>query len=143
MKSRIIVFLVFMALGLGSMAWTQSGVGGGGQSNVGGSGGGINTPFIQSSGTAAVITGTGACATVSTQSGGAWSGRITCTGATAASTFVITPGFTANNGWICSVYDETTRANAIQQTSTTTTACTSTATSVTTGDVVVFTAFAF
>jgi hypothetical protein len=104
---------------------------------------GLNTLGMQSSGTAAALTGTGACATITTQTGGAWSGRATCTGATAASTLTITPGTTATNGWICQVQDQTTRANALQQTSTTTTACTLTATSVTQNDVIVFTAFAF
>lgn len=94
-------------------------------------------------GTAAALTGTGACATFSTQTGGSWAGRATCTAATAASTLTITPGTTAPNGWICYVQDQTTRANLFQQTSTTTGACTLTATSVTQNDVFVFTAIAF
>lgn len=94
-------------------------------------------------GTAAVLTGTGACATFSTQTGGSWAGRATCTAGTAASTLTITPGTTAPNGWICYVQDQTTRANLLQQTSNTTTACTLTAASVTQNDVFVFTAIAF
>ena len=98
---------------------------------------------IVSGGPAATLTGTGACATITTQSGGPQVGRATCTAATAASTLTITPGKTAPNGWVCTAYDETTRANLLQQTSTTTTACTLTATSVTQNDVFVFTASAF
>ncbi|HEX3156807.1 MAG TPA: hypothetical protein VHV32_19415 [Candidatus Angelobacter sp.] len=96
-----------------------------------------------SSGTAAVLTGTGACATFSTQTGGSSVGRATCTGTTGASTFIITPGITAPNGWVCEAFDQTTRANLLQQTSNTTTACTLTSTSVTQNDVIVFKAVAF
>lgn len=102
----------------------------------------FNTPPV-AGGTAAGLTGTGACATFSTQSGGSWAGRATCTAATAASTLTITPGTTAPNGWMCNVQDQTTRANLLQQTSTNTTTCTLTATSVTQNDVFVFTAVAF
>lgn len=94
-------------------------------------------------GTSAALTGTGACATFSTQTGGAWSGRATCTGTTAASTFIVTPGSTAPNGWVCEAFDQTTRANLLQQTSTTNAACTLTATSITQNDVIVFRATAF
>jgi hypothetical protein len=104
---------------------------------------GISATGLQSQGTAAGLTGTGACATITTQTGGAWSGRATCTAATAASTLTITPGSTATNGWACHVQDQTNRANLFQQTSTTSTACTLTITSVTQNDVFVFTAFAF
>lgn len=95
------------------------------------------------SGVTAALTGTGACATITTQTGGEWAGRATCTAATAASTLTITPGTTAPNGWVCAVQDQTTRANLLQQTSTTATACTLTATSITQNDVFVFTAIAF
>jgi hypothetical protein len=94
-------------------------------------------------GTAAGLTGTGACATITTQTGGSWAGRATCTGTTGASTFIITPGSTAPNGWVCEAFDQTTRANLLQQTSTSGTACTLTATSITLGDVIVFSAKGF
>lgn len=103
----------------------------------------VQAPGLYASGTAAALTGTGACATFSTQTGGAWAGRATCTAATAASTLTITPGTTAPNGWVCSVYDQTTRANLFQQTATVAASCTLTATSVTQNDVFVFTAIAF
>lgn len=99
---------------------------------------------LVSTGTAVAFTGsTGACSTTGTQSGGSWAGRVTCTAATAASTLVIVPGTTAPNGWICSAFDQTTRANLLQQTATGTTSCTLTATSITQNDVIVFQATAF
>lgn len=103
----------------------------------------VSSPSISASGIAAGLTGTGACATFSNQTGGPWAGSAKCTGVTAASTLTITPGQTAPNGWTCSVYDETTRANLFQQTSHTTTTCVLTATSVTQNDVFVFKAIAF
>jgi hypothetical protein len=107
----------------------------------------MSAPSITSgpvaAGTAAGLTGTAACATIATQTGGSWAGSAKCTGTTGASTLTITPGTTAPNGWICSVNDETTRANLFQQTSHSVTACTVTATSVTQNDVFVFKAVAF
>lgn len=96
-----------------------------------------------SKGTAAGLSGTGACLTITTQSGGAWAGSAKCTGTTGAATLTITPGTTAPNGWICNVQDETTRGNLFQQTSHTTTTCVLTVTSVTQNDVFVFSASAF
>jgi hypothetical protein len=98
---------------------------------------------LEAAGTAATLTGTGACATIITQSGGLWAGSAKCTGTTGASTLTITPGPTAPNGWVCNVQDETTRANLFRQTSHSTTACTLTITSVTQNDVFVFSAIAF
>lgn len=95
------------------------------------------------SGTAAGLTGTGACATITTQAGGSWAGTGKCTGTTGASTLIITPGTTAPNGWNCNVQDITTRANLFQQTADNTTTCTLTVTSVTQNDVFVFEATAF
>jgi hypothetical protein len=104
--------------------------------------GGVNAPGLISAGTAATLTGTGACATITTQTGGATVGRATCTGATAASTFTINTGITAANGWVCNVQDQTT-AQTSRQTSTATNSCTFTFTSVTANDVLVFTATGF
>ena len=98
---------------------------------------------IIAAGTAATLSGTGACATITTQSGGGFAGRATCTGTTGASTLTVTPGTTAPHGWVCEAFDETTRANLLQQTSDSTTACVLTATSVTQNDVFVFLAIAF
>jgi hypothetical protein len=94
------------------------------------------TPPI-SSGAGAALTGTGACATITTQSGGSWAGTFKCTGTTAASTITITftATLTAPNGWTCNVWDETTRANNPSQTAHLTTACTVTAASITQNDV--------
>jgi hypothetical protein len=98
---------------------------------------------VSSNGTAAVLSGTGACGTITTQVGGSWAGSAKCTAATAASTLTITFVTTQPNGYVCNVYDETTRANLFQQTSHTTTACVLTATSVTQNDVFVFSAIGF
>lgn len=130
---------------------TDAGLGRGGvgivtidSGTIGNAAGVIKTAAVVSGGAAAAFTGsTGACATTGTQSGGSMAGRVTCTAATAASTLVIVPGTTAPNGWICTAFDQTTRANLLQQTATTTTNCTLTATSITQNDVIVFQAIAF
>jgi hypothetical protein len=96
---------------------------------------------LAAGGTAAGITGTGACATTSTQKGGAWSGQITCTGTTGASTLVITPGTTAPNGWSCWANDLTT-ANALRQSAVAATTCTIAGT-VNANDVITFGAVAY
>ena len=105
--------------------------------------GNISSGPLTSIGPAASLTGTGACLTITTQTGGAWAGSAKCTAATAASTLIITLGTTAPNGWICYVQDETTRANLFQQTSHNATSFTLTITSVTQNDVFVFSAMAF
>lgn len=70
------------------------------------------------------VTGTGACATITTTSGGAWAGRGTCTGTTGASTIVITSGITAPNGYSCEASDKTTAANILRQSADNGTTCT-------------------
>lgn len=94
-------------------------------------------------GSTPTITGTGACATVSTQSGGATAGTVTCTGSTGASTLTITFAKTAPHGWTCDVWDETTRADNPSQTSHSQTTCVVTATAIAANDVLVFKAFAW
>lgn len=73
---------------------------------------------------AATLTGTGACATNSTQTGGSLAGRIQCTGTTGASTLVITPSATAAHGWACYASDTTTLNTLRQIGANSTTACT-------------------
>jgi hypothetical protein len=80
--------------------------------------------LVDISATVPTITGTGACATVSTQKGGNAAGTVTCTGTTGASTLIITPGYTTPNGYSCTAYDLTTVANIQHQSATSTTACT-------------------
>jgi hypothetical protein len=92
-------------------------------------------------GSAAGLSGTGACATITTHLGGAWGGSFKCTGATGVSTAVITPGFTSPNGWACSSSDITT-PNALRQSATTGTTCTLSG-AVNSNDVLTFTAIAF
>lgn len=98
---------------------------------------------VASLGTVPTVTGTGACATITTQVGGSWAGSFKCTGTTGASTVTITFATTQANGYSCVVQDETTRANLLQQTSHTATTCVLTATSVTQNDVMAFSAIGF
>lgn len=98
---------------------------------------------IGSIGTGPTLSGTGACATITSQAGGAFAGSAKCTGTTGASTLTITFATTQANGYVCDVWDETTRANVFQQTSHTATTCVLTVTSVTANDVFVFKAIGF
>jgi len=102
----------------------------------------LKTPFVASGGTAATLSGTGACASRSTQSGGAAAGQITCTGTTGASTLTITPGATAANGWSCWASDIT-HTLAGSQSAASTTAPVMTFSSVTANDVVTFGCMAY
>lgn len=97
---------------------------------------------LTSTGTQATLSGTGACASLSVQKGGAWAGQVSCGGATGASTLVITPGTTAPNGWSCWANDIT-HTLAGSQSTVSTTACTMSFTSVTTNDAVTFGAVAY
>ena len=99
---------------------------------------------LAASGTAAGLSGTGACSTRTSQTGGSWSGSVTCTGTTGASTLVITPGGTATNGWACSGSDTTSGHElAGAQSGSSTTTCTLKFSSVTSSDVLTFTANRF
>ena len=96
---------------------------------------------LSAGGPAAGLTGTGACGTITTKSGGSWAGTAKCTGTTGASTFIITPGTTARNGWACSASDITT-ANALRQSAVGATSCTISGT-VNANDVLTFSAVAY
>ena len=105
-------------------------------------------PMYLSSGTAPTPTGTGACATITTQvpaSIGSQAGSLKCTGTTGASTITLTfpAAQAAPNGWRCSADDETTVADRPSQTSSTTTTCVLTTTSTATNDVIVWNASPF
>jgi hypothetical protein len=67
--------------------------------------------YLIDAGTTFTVAGTGACATITTLTGGTSTGRFTCTGTTGASTYTITLP-TAPNGWECRADDRTTTANA-------------------------------
>lgn len=95
---------------------------------------------LQSSGAPAKLSGTGACSTITAQTGGAWSGSFRCTGTEGASTVTIRPGTTAH-GWNCPASDETAGV-AMPQSAHNTSTCTIRGT-VTKGDVITFTAVAF
>lgn len=66
--------------------------------------------YVVDGGTIFTVTGTGACATITTKLGGTASGRFTCTGTTGASTYTVTLP-SATNGWECDSNDRTTTAN--------------------------------
>ena len=97
---------------------------------------------LAAGGPVAGLTGTGACATITTQLGGTWSGSAVCTGSTGASTLVITPGTSAPNGWACSGSDISSGL-ALSQSGTSTTTCTLSAALITSNDVVTFMAVAY
>ena len=100
-----------------------------------------NVPLL-GAGTAATLSGTGACATITTQTGGSWSGSGKCTGTTGASTFVIQAGLTASNGYSCFGSDIT-AGTALAQSASSTTTCTLKAATVTANDFLTFTVNAF
>jgi hypothetical protein len=102
----------------------------------------FSSPII-AAGTGPVLTGTGSCATFAQQVGGSWAGSFQCTAATAASTVTITFGVAAPHGWTCSAYDMSTRANLLQQTTFSQSACILTATSVTQNDFFTWSAVGF
>ena len=92
-------------------------------------------------GTKAVLTGTGSCITITAQLGGPWAGQVQCTGITGASTLIITPGYSAPNGWSCWAND-TTAGTALHQSTGGPTGCTIAGT-VTANDVLTFGAVAY
>lgn len=75
-----------------------------------------NGPSI---GNVPTLSGTGPCATITTQlpsTTGGWSGSFECTGTTGAATVTITFGYTAPNGWnLTNAWDQTTVANTLHQ----------------------------
>lgn len=99
---------------------------------------------LEPTGTAPGLAGTGTCATFAASAGGAWGGSFQCTGSTGASTITITFAASARNGWDCNgAKDQTTIANVLNQTSNSITTCVLTATSITSGDTIIWHAFAF
>lgn len=81
---------------------------------------------------------TGACATITTQTGNIFTGNLRCTGTTGASTIVLIPGITAKNGYRCSASDLTTNADLLNQSGSSTTSCTLSAASITANDTITF-----
>jgi hypothetical protein len=96
-----------------------------------------NGRAYSSNGTAALLSGTGACASRSSQIGGPTAGQVNCTGTTGASTLTITTGLTANNGMSCFASDVT-HTLAGSQSAISAAACTMTFSNVTTNDVITF-----
>ena len=94
--------------------------------------------LYQGSPSTPTITGTGACATVSTQKGTIYAGQVTCTGVTGASTLTITPGTTAPNGFRCSANDTTTLADTLTTGPVSATNCAFTGATIAANDVISF-----
>ncbi len=85
------------------------------------------------------LTGTGACATFSTQTGDPLSGTFVCTGTTGAATITITPGITSGTGWNCvATNDITTVADLLHENSSSTAACVLGSALITQNDVINF-----
>lgn len=97
---------------------------------------------LTATGAQPTITGTGACATVSTQKG-SWSGQVTCTGTTGASTLIITAGPTAPNSFNCVDAHDITNVLTATRTAESATACTFSFTSVTANDVIKYTVLSY
>jgi hypothetical protein len=102
----------------------------------------VDFSVLVASGRQPSLSGTGACATITTQKGGSWAGSFVCTGTTGASTITVTPGVTAPNGWVLTAYDMTGGVRGAQTGYTTTTA-TASISSVTQNDALSFTVVAF
>jgi hypothetical protein len=98
---------------------------------------------LDAAGSVPTITGTGACATISTQLGGAWNFSFKCTGTTGASTITVTFLQSQTNGYHCEASDETTVADKPNQTSHTATTCVLTTTTTVSNDTILVNAFGF
>jgi hypothetical protein len=84
------------------------------------------------------LTGTGACATFSTQNGTLYYGSFACSGTTGAATITITPGTTASHGFRCAASDTTTPANTIPTGPLATGGCAFSAANIANGDIISF-----
>jgi hypothetical protein len=102
----------------------------------------VDFSVLVASGRQASLSGTGACATITTQKGGSWAGSFVCTGTTGTSTITVTAGPTAPNGWVLTAYDMNDGVHGAQTAYTTTTASASFS-SVTQNAVLTFTLTAF
>lgn len=92
--------------------------------------------LIDAGTTFTLSTGTGACATTSTLTGGTTVGTFVCTGTTGASTQIVTLPV-AGHGWVCDFHDITTTTNTLVQSAIGTTSATMAGT-VNASDVVAF-----
>jgi hypothetical protein len=83
------------------------------------------TPQLISAGAVPIITGTGACATNSTQIGnGSLGGSFLCTGTTGVATIILTFAAGAPHEWHCQASDATTVADLFSQSAFAVTSCT-------------------
>ena len=103
----------------------------------------VGTTYVGTSQGVPTATGTGSCATITTQTGNILSGSLKCTGTTGASTVTLAFPITEANGWNCQgIYDSTTYAVPTALTFTQTT-CVATFTSITANDIISFKAQPF
>lgn len=91
-------------------------------------------------GTKPVVTGT--CGTLGAVTAGATAGQVVA-GAVTTCTIVITFPSASPTGWICKFTDLTTPADPITQASTTTTSCTSSVSTIVSGDTIQFVAVGY
>ena len=99
---------------------------------------------LTSIGTPPTPTGTGACATITTQvGGGELAGSLECTGTTGASTITLTFTSAQPHGYRCSADDQTTVADTPHQSAYTTTTCVLTTSATAANDVIVWNATGF
>lgn len=101
----------------------------------------IQTTFVSVGATFTLGSGTGACTTTSTLTGGPTAGSFKCTGTAGASTQpIVLPS--APHGWVCSASDVTSGI-VWAQSATSAAGCTVSGTLTTTSDVVVFSAIGY
>ena len=97
--------------------------------------------FISGGGNGTKFSVTTGCASSTSLTGGPTAGKFTCGTTTTAATLTITMGATAPNGWVCNIDDTTSKLHFANTTDTTTT-CSATVT-ITSGDVVKFSAVGY
>lgn len=97
--------------------------------------------FISGGGNGTKFSVTTGCASSTSLTGGPTAGKFTCGTTTTAATLTITMGATAPNGWVCNIDDTTSKLHFANTTDTTTT-CSATVT-ITSGDVVKFSAIGY
>lgn len=99
----------------------------------------VPKPIVHAQGPGTVaLTGTGACATITTQGGGIAAGTFKCTGTTGASTVTFTNSGNAPNGYQCLASDTTTAAVGNQTSPVATGSCKVNFASVTANDVLTY-----
>jgi len=102
----------------------------------------VQSPIL-ASGSPAMIVGTGACSTITAQTGGSWAGSFKCSGPAGRSTVTIEPGITAPNGWTCNASNNSYPPGEVTETSYSETNCVLTMMLTRSNDVITWSATAF